>query len=90
MKKQQQEVAKVKNIGLELVEKDIDLVEGELVGTATVKHQGQLGWLSLKLEGGFSARPLLFKGIDWLEEKIPGDQTIIASMLKTTINNIKF
>lgn len=81
--------SKVKNIGIEVVEKDIDLVDGEMVGKLAVKHQGQLGWLKLSLEGAFSAKPFIDTAIDWIEKKIPGDQTGLAGVLKSALGNIK-
>ena len=89
-KVQKQEVVKTKNIGLELTEKDIDLVDGNLVASGAVTHQGQYGYLKLRLEGSFSLKPFIHKAIDWLEEKVPGDQTVIATILKTSVDNIKF
>lgn len=79
MAKTQKEEVKIKNIGLELMKKEIDLEDGNLVGRAAVRHQGQLGFLKLTLEGSFTLRPLLHRAIDWAEKKIPGDQTLFAS-----------
>ncbi len=79
-----------KLVGLEIVEKDLDIVNGELVGKGAVKHVGKIGWFKLSLEGGVSALPFINKGIDWIEEKIPGDQKIYAQALKDAVAKIKF
>lgn len=79
----------IKNIGFELSEKDIDLVGGEVVGKVSGQHVGQLGSLKITLEGKFSALPLINKGIDFLEAKIPGDQKIYAQLLKDAVAKIK-
>lgn len=76
-------------VGFDLTEKDIDLVNGEVVGKVAAKHQGKLGWLKVSVEGGFSALPLVNKAIDFIEEKIPGDQKIYAQMLKDAVAKIK-
>ena len=81
--------ASVKNVGFEVSEKNIDIVEGELQGKVVVKHQGQIGWLKVSVEGGVSALPFLNKGIDWLEQKIPGDQKVWAQLAKDAVAKIK-
>lgn len=78
-----------KLVGFELVKKELDIVNGELVGEAEGKHVGKLGWLSVSIKGGFSAIPVIHKGIDWLEKKIPGDQTAWAGILKDAVSKIK-
>lgn len=76
-------------VGFEISEKSIDLNEGKLIGKAVGNHVGKLGFLKITVEGGFSAIPLLSKGIDWLEEKIPGDQKALAALAKDALAKIK-
>lgn len=80
----------VKNIGFEMSKPDIDLVNGEVIGSVSGKHVGQIGSLEISIKGKFSALPLINKGIDFLEAKIPGDQSALALTLKTLIAGIKF
>lgn len=82
--------APVKNIGFEISKPDIDIVNGEVIGSVSGKHVGQLGALEISIKGNFSALPVINKGIDFLESKIPGDQSALALTLKTLIANIKF
>lgn len=79
-----------KLVGLEVESKSLDLVDGDLVGKASVKHQGKIGYLKISVEGGISALEFVNKGIDFLEEKIPGDQKIYAALIKEQIAKIKF
>jgi hypothetical protein len=79
----------VKNVGFEISEKKIDLEGGEVVGKIAGTHVGQLGSLKITLEGKFSALPLINKGIDFLEAKIPGDQKVYAQLLKDAVAKIK-
>lgn len=87
-----------KLVGLELVEKSVDIVGQDIVGKAAVQHVGKLGSLKLTLEGKFEFIPLASKAIDtavdFVEKKIPGDQTLYAEglkgTLKTALSKIKF
>ena len=76
--------------GFEVVEKDLDLVDGELIGKIAGKHQGKIGSIKISVEGSISALEFINKGIDFLEEKIPGDQKLYAQIIKEQIAKIKF
>jgi len=76
--------------GFEIEEKKLDLVDGELIGKVTGKHQGKIGFIKISIEGGIGALAFINKGIDFLEEKIPGDQKLYAEIIKEQIAKIKF
>lgn len=82
--------AEIKNIGFEISKPDIDLVNGEVIGSVSGKHVGQLGELEISIKGKFSALPFINKGIDFIEKKIPGDQSVLAASLKGLVASIKF
>ena len=79
----------VKNVGIEISDKSVELKDGELVGKIVGHHQGQSGWLKVSVEGGISALPFINGAIDWLEAKIPGDQKAWASLAKDALSKIK-
>jgi hypothetical protein len=80
-----------KLVGIELVEKNVDVVGQDIIGKVAVKHQGKIGFLKLTLEGGIEFIPFANKAIDatvdFLEKKIPGDQTLAAEGLKLTLKS---
>ena len=75
--------------GLEIENPKVELKEENLVGSVDLVHEGKLGGLKIAISGHAKFMPALEKAIDKLEELIPGDQTAIASMLKTAVRSIK-
>ncbi len=78
-----------KLVGFEVVGQSIALEGQDVVGSIAAQHVGKLGSLKVSVEGKFEFIPLINKGIDKLEELIPGDQKGIAAMLKTAVSQIK-
>lgn len=78
-----------KLVGVEIVSKSVKLEGENVVGAVAAQHVGKLGFVKITLEGGFQLLPLVGKGIDKLEELIPGDQKVLAQMAKTALMNIK-
>jgi len=78
-------------VGIKLVDKSIDLEGQDIVGKVALAHVGKLGKLKLTLEGSFELMPLANKAIDssvdFIEKKIPGDQTFMAEGFKITLKN---
>jgi len=83
------EQAEKKLTGGEPESNSLESEQGKLLGKAVVKHQGKLGWLKVSIEGGVTAIPFIHKGIDWLEQKIPGDQKAWAQLAKDAVEKIK-
>lgn len=77
--------AEKKLVGVEVVAPAVKLEGQDVLGSVGLQHVGKIGWVKLKLEGAISAKPLLFKAIDKVEEWIPGDQKIIAAGAKAAI-----
>lgn len=75
--------------GLEIENEQIKLEGEDIVGSVDLVHQGKLGGLTISIKGNFKLIPLLDKGIDKLEQIIPGDQKAIAESLKGAIRLIK-
>ena len=73
-------------VGFDIQDPKIDVVAGNVVGSAKAVHVGKIGKVSLTLEGELSAKPILFKLVDIIEKAIPGDQTGIAGMAKAAID----
>lgn len=80
-----------KLIGIELTEKKVEVVGQDIVGSIGVQHIGKIGSLELVLKGKFEFIPLADKAIDvavdFLEKKIPGDQSLAAEGLKITLKS---
>lgn len=78
-----------KLVGIELTEKKIEVVGQDIIGSIGAQHVGKLGTLEITLKGKFEFIPLASKAIDatvdFLEKKIPGDQTLAAEGLKVTL-----
>lgn len=78
-------------VGIQLTEKKIEVVGQDIVGSVGLEHVGKLGSLELTLKGKFEFIPLAGKAIDsvvdFLEKKIPGDQTIAAEGIKLTLKS---
>lgn len=87
-----------KNVGIEIVDESVEIVDKDLVAKASAQHIGKYGSLKLTLEGKFEFVPLahnaIDKSCDFIEKKIPGDQTLlfegIKVSLKGAISKIKF
>lgn len=85
-------------VGVKIVDKSVSVVGQDIVGNIAVAHVGKLGSLELSLKGKFEFMPLAEKAIDgsidFIEKKIPGDQTLYAEglkgTLKTALSKIKF
>lgn len=75
--------------GLAIENEQIKLEDENIVGSVDLVHQGKLGGLTVNIKGNFKLMPMLEKGIDKLEELIPGDQKAVASMLKSAVRQIK-
>lgn len=78
-----------KLVGLDIQDESIALEGQDLVGKVSAVHQGKIGSMKLTIEGKLEFLPLVNKGIDLLEQVIPGDQKAVAEMLKTAVANIK-
>lgn len=76
-------------VGIEVESKSITLEGDNLVGKVAAKHVGKIGYLKLSIEGGIEFKPLAYKAIDFVEQKIPGDQTAFAAIAKAAIDKIK-
>jgi hypothetical protein len=76
-------------VGFKLSDESVSLEGQDLVGKAVVSHQGKIGSLKVTFEGKVEFIPMVNRGIDWLEQKIPGDQKFIAESLKAAIANLK-
>lgn len=83
------DVAEKKLVGFEVVDQSVALDGQDVVGKVSAQHVGKMGSLKVTLEGKFEFLPLVNKGIDKLEELIPGDQKVIASILKDQVAKIK-
>jgi hypothetical protein len=85
------EVAEKKLVGVEIVNKSIEIEGQDLVGSVTAHHVGTLGSLELTLKGKFELVPLANKAIDgvvdFIEKKIPGDQSLAAEAVKATLKS---
>lgn len=81
-----------KLVGIDLDEKSVEIVGQDLVGKLSAVHQGKIGSLKLTLEGKIEFIPFahssIDKVIDWAEKKIPGDQTVVAEGIKTTLKSL--
>lgn len=75
--------------GLEIENESVSLEGESLVAKADLVHEGKLGGIKISIVGHAKFIPAIEKGIDKLEEIIPGDQSAIAAMLKTAVRNIK-
>jgi len=78
-----------KLVGIEIVEKSIDVVGDDLVGKVAAEHKGKIGSLKLTLEGSLEFKPIAYSVIDFVEKKIPGDQTAFAAIAKAAVDKIK-
>ena len=78
-----------KLVGFDIVEKSVSLEEESLVGKVSAIHVGKIGSIELSIKGKFEALPLINSAIDKLEEIIPGDQKMIADLLKAAVAKIK-
>lgn len=78
-----------KLVGVELTNKSIELEGENLVGKVGAQHVGKIGYLKINVEGGIQFKPLAYQAIDFVEQKIPGDQTAFAAIAKAAIDKIK-
>lgn len=76
-------------VGFELQEKSVELEGQDVVAKAVAIHQGKIGSLKVSVEGKLEFLPLVNQAIDWVEKKIPGDQSFIAASLKAAVSQIK-
>ena len=75
--------------GLAIENEQVKLEGEDIVGSVDLVHQGKLGGVTINIKGNFKLIPLVEKGIDKLEEIIPGDQKGIAETLKLAVRSIK-
>ena len=87
--KEETMLEKLKLVGIEISKPDIDLVGGNVTASTAVSHRGKIGGFKITFDGDISFLPLVNSAVDWVEKKIPGDQTGIASVIKTALANIK-
>ena len=80
------ESAEQKLVGFDIQNPQVDLKGNEVVGSVKAVHVGKIGKVSLTLEGSLSAKPLIYKGIDFLEKIIPGDQSVWANLAKAAVD----
>jgi len=78
-----------KLVGVELTNKSVELEGENLVGKVGAQHIGKIGYLKVNIEGGIQFKPLAYQAIDFIEKKIPGDQTAFAAIAKSAIDKIK-
>lgn len=72
------------------VENEKISIEGEsVIGKVDLIHRGKIGGIKITVEGDAQFFPLVDKAIDKFEQIIPGDQTAVASMLKSALRSIK-
>jgi len=80
-----------KLVGIELTEKKVEVVGQDIVGSIGAKHVGKIGSLEIVLKGKIEFIPFANKvidaGVDFIEKKIPGDQTLAAEGIKLTLKN---
>lgn len=76
-------------VGFEVVDQSVKLEGQDLAASISAQHVGKLGSLKVSLEGKIEFLPLVNKAIDKLEELIPGDQKVIASIIKDQVAKIK-
>lgn len=73
-------------VGFEVKDAKLDFEGDSVVASAKASHVGKIGWLNITVEGGVSAKPFIFKAIDFIEKKIPGDQTSFAAIAKAAVD----
>jgi hypothetical protein len=76
-------------VGIEVTDKTLKLEGQDLIGVLNAQHVGKVGSLKLTVEGKFELLPFVNTAIDKLEELIPGDQKMIAGLLKSAVAQIK-
>lgn len=75
--------------GLAIENEKVELVDENIVASVDLVHEGKIGGLKVNVSGHFKFLPLVNTLVDKLEELIPGDQKVIASIIKDQIAKIK-